>query len=233
MAQQQQGYRVKAAWTIWDFTKLRLAGVPWVPGDYKQVPSLITKVVNGNPRFLLYLNHPGSKPNGLPVAFDPAIFGMLTEALLLITEKAEADKITMAVKATYENGIKLDKPKVVSTVTVGRNTDGIIYLAIHIKGEPQAEFHFLPSFFAELLGADGEKLNRATASTLAAKGWVNMITKMVYTYITLCTKEPPKREAPAPSYGESYGSGGGYNTNTEQRPAIASGGFDDFDDIPF
>lgn len=200
----QQNTYIKPAWNVFDLKKLRLTGKPWNAEDKFKAPAISLHVVNGNPRFRLYMNN-GGNSNSHPIAFDPYIFSSLLEALREITNSVSADKLTMRIRVSFDKGQRLEKPIVSSTVTVGRDTDGIVYLAVQIKGEPLAIFQFLPSYFAELVGADGEVLPTAKASTIAARGWANLVEKMVPNYLVMHTTDPDIGKDPKQSSGKPYG----------------------------
>jgi len=187
--------KLRPKWTSFELKKLRLFGKPWSEANRREAPALSLHVVNGNPRFRLYYNN-GKTNNAFPIAFDPHIFFQLLEALKYIASKPSADKITMEIKATYDKGMKLDKPMVVSKVIVGRDTDGTVYIAIAIKGEQQAIFPFQPSFYASLVGADGEILSPALASTFAAQGYAELMSKMVASHLVVHTTDPDAGKAP-------------------------------------
>lgn len=221
------------AWNIWQLNKLRLRGVPWKSDDHSLAPSLMFTVTNGNPRFRLYLNEVpgGGDNNSHPVTLDPYIFGQLIEALRDISTRKEADKVTVNCMVSWERGVKLDEPSLAASVTVGRNTDGIMYLTVAVKGQKQCVFHFQQSYWGRLIGANGEELDKARASNYVARSWGNLLAAMLPVFMVARVVDPAigKTKVQGPS---SYAP-----RPPQQAPAPAAGGWGNAgsfeNDIPF
>ena len=235
MAQPNNNDRFARPWDLFELKKLKLYGKPWSAADRRLAPSIKLYVVNGNPRFQVYMNKGGTAP-AIPIAMDPIIFSYLMESLLAIADNPEADKISLQIKASYLNGQKLDKPTVVAAVTVGRDANKVVYLSIQVKGEQPAVFEFMPSYFAELIGADGENLTPARASNICAKGWAKLMFNLVGHYLVTHVTDPEAGKEKKP-YNPQGNGGGGYNNNGNNNGGNNNAsnsnnqGFDS--DIPF
>jgi hypothetical protein len=164
-------------------------------------------VVNGNYRFRLYLNRGGT--NSIPVNFDPIHFHSFLEALKDIVNNDTSDKFSIAHKTNFVNGQRVDTPVTDVVISGGRGTDGVVYISFEVKRSPIAVFPFLPSFYYQYTGSDGQPLIKEKASTYAARGWINLIEKLSDTYLAVKTTEPQpfnsnagagNQNAPKPTY---------------------------------
>jgi len=178
--------------SVWDIKKLQLRGVPWEGVEGEQRPNLVFKITEAmNPRFSLYMNHPNEPSDGISIALDPLIMGQLIEMFRHIANSPDADKLVMKVKSAWERGKKLEKPVVTSTLSVGRNSDNVIYLSIHVKSKSPAVFLFLPNFWCELHDSQGEILNKAISSKLCALSYANTMSQIISTYLVIEAKRMP------------------------------------------
>jgi hypothetical protein len=180
-------------WTLWHSEQLRFYGKPWNPNDKKTAPVMFVYVLNGNPRFRLYMND-GGKKAAIPIAFDPIKFDMILESIMSIANNSTADKIIVSVRASFYEGKKLEKPIVTSRVTIGRDNEGVVYISLHPKDKQPAIFNFLPSFWAELLGSDGEKLSLDKASSICARSWATLIRGMMSSYLVANASNPKEEK---------------------------------------
>lgn len=203
---QQRGAPVRALWNVFDFSKFRMSGKPWNEGDRKTTPSLSVHVINGNPRFRCYFNN-GSNNSAIPVAFEPDGFFALLEEIKRIADNPEPDKTTIKIRAQFERGVRLEKPIVTVLLTVGRDNDGYVYIAIQPKGMEMAIFPFKSSYFAEFHGSNGEVLDPKICSSSFAKGWATRLQGMITSWWSNRFNEDPnakKDRGPNSEYAKQY-----------------------------
>lgn len=182
----------QAPWSIFKFKKLQRRGVPWDPSNFKLAPTVFLDIVNCNPRFKLYMNE-GGESNAINIALDPEIYAWFTESLLYVTEQKDATKLNHNVKGHFgANGVRQEQPFTQSVMTVGRDTDGFVYMAFTIKGKKPAKFIFTDSRYNEFTNSAGEALDNHTKSTICARGWVKMMDHMVFAYLSTKAPEPPQ-----------------------------------------
>jgi len=213
----------KPPWDIFDLAKLKLKGKPWSRDD-NAAPNCTVKVHNGNPRFRLYMNNTPGSTNSKTVAVAPFIFSQMLETVKLVAENTATDKYTFDIKESYMGGQKLDKPMVTSRVTIGRDTEGYVYLAFSFKGEKDpAIFLFQDDYFASLQDATGESLNVSLCSSLMAKGWARLMENMFAIFLVTQTKDP---EA-----GKEKQSNAGSSNSSYSKTKPADAGWDD--DVSF
>jgi hypothetical protein len=197
--------RPQQPWNIFDHWQLALAGEEW-PDQKGKKPSLKFVVHENNARFRLYMRD-GKVKDAIPFKLDPHIFGQLCEALLMIAADKNPNRIMMDIKSGYDHkNNKTEKPGTVAKLWAGRDSDGVIYLALQAKGEQMVKFPFLPSWFADLHGADGEKLDKGIASELCTRSYVNNMRTMMINYMVAFGKAP--KEKPGSGKGYSGNSGG-------------------------
>lgn len=197
-------------WNIWDLAKLRMQGEAWDKSNLKERPNVALHIVNGNPRFRVYMNDGGNN-KAISFALDPAKAYSILEAVNHFSRNKDSSRISLELKSSYDHkGGRTDKPSVVSEIFVGRNSDGIVYIAFRAKGEKTAVFNFKSDYFAVLKGADGEALDPVLESELTSRGWAKLLESMIGSYLTARTTEPPKRTPPNGGGGNSGGGGNNF-----------------------
>ena len=211
--------RFRTPWNIWNASKLRMYGEPWDKSSPRDSPNVSLHIVNNNPRFRVYMND-GVNKGPISYTLDPIKVYTFFEAILHAGKNKEPSRVGFELKSTFDHkGRQTDKPAPVSKIFVGRNSDGIIFMAFQAKGEKAAVFNFKSDYYAVLLGSDGEALDPKLASELTARGWVELLKQMVGPFLVVHGKEPPKREN---------------NNGNSNNDSSTSGGGDNFDtDIPF
>jgi len=193
-----EGNRFAQPWTIFSHAKYNLQGEAWGEGGKK--PTLKVVMHNNNPRFRVYMNNGDKNSGAIPFSLDPIILQELFQVIRHVVADKQPSRFSFELKSSYDHrGNKTDKPGPVAKIFVGRDSDGVIYLAVQAKGEALAKFPFLDSFFAELRDATGEKVSKDFASEVRALAWVNAIDGLVGAYSVVHGKEPD----------EKPGSGGG------------------------
>lgn len=217
--------KFKQPWTLFDHPKFALYGEPWKKEE-KDKPALKYKIHENNPRFRVYMNDGSATAARGPIAFalDPYIFNDLMELILLVASDRNPTRYTMEIKAGWDHkGQKLDKVGPVSKIFVGRDAEGIIYLAFQARGENIAKFPLLPSFFAELQDPNGEKLTKEIASEIRARSYVKTLSQATSAWMAVHGKEPA----------EKHGSGGNKNKTGSWSKEEKTSKSDDWDDVGF
>lgn len=224
-------------WSVLDLAKLRLSGKPWNKDDPKLRPSLqVYFGKNGNPRIRVYMNDGAMGNASTSINLDPPHFFALLEDLKQISEVEESNRHQWGVKARFKNGRQLEKPEVIAKVSVGRDSEGVVYLAVATDTSKTAIFPFQTNYWFELLGADGEKLDARKASNIMASSWVKWMHDLYIALLAKLTKEEvsESRNGGAPSNNsggyEQRRSSGNSDWTQESRPAPAPAASLDFDD---
>lgn len=184
---------------------------------------LYTKPINGSTRkpslaFGLYKNMPvitvytgleGDKDNGrievkLDVASMAALSGMVQKA---IENKAENRIVLESADFTFISGKKSDAPKLQSKVAIGRDANGVVYIAVASwdNNRPNVKFPLLPTGYRTFYQLSGEKMTDGEVSDLMAAHWL----KGMFALLTNLMTDHYVHEAPK-QFGGGQG-GGGYN----------------------
>lgn len=214
----------KPKWTIFSHAKLRLSGEAWDPKNQKHRPSLMYKVHNNNPRFLVYMNN--DKDQGAQsFALDPYIAGQIFQMVEMVTAKKEPSRLSIELKSSWIGGARQEKPVVTGKIMVGRGDDSVVYVAFQSKGKDLARFPFVESYFATMKDETGEQLNVASASEICARAWADTLKGLTYSYMVVHGKEPAERPGSGKG-GYSYSGGGG-----NQSSNSGGGGWDDPSDF--
>jgi hypothetical protein len=160
---------------------------------------------------------------------------------------------------TYPNGKRSEKPEEISKLYVGKNKDGVVYIACvapEYQNRPMIQFAFTDDEWFALVDADGNSLSEADVSMYLAREYAARMEYLVRQnyHDGFQTKEEIEaaKEANKANRGGGYnkgggggynkggynkgGNGGGYNKGGDSggdKPA-AGGGWDDADDgLPF
>lgn len=191
--------RFAAPWNIFSNNKFNLTGEQWK--DAKGRPNLKYRVVNNNPRFLVYMNDDKvQKP--IPFALDPIIIQEVFQVVRHVVATKEPTRFAFELKSSYDHrGGRTEKPAPVSKIFIGRDSEGVCYIAFQAKGEQLAKFSFTPSYYADLISATGEKVEKELASEIRAIAWVNALDSITGAFMVVHGKEPENKP----------GSGGGYD----------------------
>jgi uncharacterized membrane protein YgcG len=151
-------------------------------------------------------------------------------------------KMAAASKETYRHDIACKKrDQVVSTVMVGRDNDGLVFLALGSPDTPAVRFEFLPlKQYAHAL--NGQPMPESEMSRRRAINWVNRVGEIVArewekNYMPEQRQDTNKGFGGNKSYGgngggnRNYGGGGNNFNSNNNRPPAADGDFDDFINI--
>lgn len=219
--------------------KLRLVGDP-VNGA-KRAPTLGFSVNKNQPQIDVRTNVEGDKDYGrISAKLDsPTFFAILA----LVEQMADPStppgtKQMVKNKATrFLNGRRSD-PMLDTTVIVGRDNEGVVFIGVTSweKERPIIKFPFRPSIMHELVDASGTPVPLSKVSELYARGWCQNMYNLVPHVLYAEYVEPPPRDGAGgggggrPQGGGNRGGyGGGYGGNA--GGSSGGGGFPD-DDFP-
>jgi hypothetical protein len=198
-------------------SKGKMAGLNWM-------------LVKNNPRLVVYTNDPE----------DTTDYGKITAALDAPTFFAFVQLLRQAIAAegkfrekidnsnfTFPGGKRSETPSVVSSLIVGRDEDGLIWISVSAPRRPQIKFHFINPDFHNFLHNDGTPYTKAECSVLYAKSYATLL-ELVMAHLLVSeyvAPEPkPDQGGNRGGYGGNRGGGGGGNSGGSAPKA------DDFGD---
>jgi hypothetical protein len=236
---------------ILDDMKLRLSAEP-VSGSRKR-PSLSFPVIFNNPRIDVYTNVENDKNRGIISAkMDTPTFYQLMDLVISVANHDGEVKYTIdnfAPDKTPNEGGGYQKrdPIKQSTTVIGKDKEGVVYIAI-LDAEPdrpKIRFPFSLGIYHKLTRA-GQGLTKGEESALAAKAWARLLADLTgHVLHSEYTPPPPRPEGGGYqkkpwSGGGGGGGGGGYQKKPWQgggggggsRPPAVSDDDGFADDIP-
>jgi hypothetical protein len=227
---EQQSYK-KPDWTVWDFTRFALRGIP--RNDSKKTSATLKfKMHNGNPRFTLYLNKEGGSPGGLVAAMEPNDIYAMFECIRKLSKSKEPDSYMWRIKSNFVAGKRLEKPVETARISVGLDEAGWMFISVQPYKQDLEIFRFKDSFFSVMVSNNGEPLSPRIMSAAYANGWANRLEDMVSLYYMTVMKTDPnqnKDRSPNSDYAKQYPVNKPESTSNEGWGA--SGDFDE--DVDF
>jgi len=134
---------------------------------------------------------------------------------------------------TFFGGKRSDAPQLVSTVYVGRNSEGMIWISVidnTKKDRPRIQFPFGCGRNHKLKHADGADYSIAEQSQLVAKAYYNMLSNLGSMVAVREYVEPPKKEF---NRGGNNNGGNNYsNNNNNNSGSNYNNNYED-SEIPF
>lgn len=195
-----------------DEYKLRLVGPTLTDQGAKFPGALAVSIVKNQVHLDVYTNVPNDKNNGnIRAAMDHLSFGAFLELFDTVLKSGPDTAYKIQNKNhTFFEGKRSEEPRLVSTTILGRDKDGVMFIALVAKDRPYLKFDFLGTGYHTLLGADGQPMSKADASGYFARGWRRTINNLtgpvaVAEYVA---PEPKNKEG-----GGNGGGGGGGNRN--------------------
>lgn len=208
-----------------DEYKYRLSAAP-IQGATKPA-SLAFSLVANQPRIDVYTNVPNDKNNGnIRAAMDGPTFWALIELLKLALDKEPGFKVSVPNKNyTWFQQKRSDEPVPVSTTVIGKDKEGVVFIALTAKDRPLIMFKFLPSLFHTIMHGDGTPYSPAELSVVYARGFANGLPLLFASVADTHYQEPKPKDAPT-----GGGGGGGYQNNRPAQNTGGGGGGDSFED---
>lgn len=227
---------------IIDDKKFALYGKPTEGG--RGAPKMQFGVFRGNPNVVVFTNDPAD-PEKKPIraAMDPVIWGGFIELIHLAA----------AAEPNFQRRLVNRKGPPQQTFTdsltiVGKDAEGVVYIAINKKGRPTKKIPILPGIYADLTDGEGNPISDAEKSVVFAKGFANTLNQIMLDLMreTYEPAQPPGAGGgggrPGGNYGGgggggrppagNYGGGGGAPQGGGQSSPAPQGGADFEDDLP-
>ena len=170
--------------------------------------SLQWQLVNNNPRIVVYTNDPDDQIDYGKIAakIDAPVFF----AFMNMIEKAMAspsefkDKIDNS-NFSWVGGKRAETPTVESSLLVGKDADGVVWVAVSAPRRPQIKFPFVNPEFHNFFHKDGTAYSKSEVSVLMAKSYLDVLRLMMANLLVSAYVEPKPKEG-----GNTGGGGGGY-----------------------
>lgn len=216
-----------------DNKKLNLsAPCPTAPG---KTSALIWGVYASNPRITVYTGDPedSSERTGygrIAASLDAPTFevflNMLKEA---VDSTVEYKNKIENLNYTWFGGKRSENPVVVSSLWVGKDKDGLVWISVTAENRPLIKFIINNPEYHNLFHGDGVPFTKAEASTIYGKAYVKLLSGMMTHLLVSDYVEPEPKKPNAGSGGYQKQGGGGYNKPQGGGNNQASFGVD----IPF
>jgi hypothetical protein len=196
-----------------------------------KMASLNWGLYSNNPRITVYTNDPDdTRDNGkITAALDAPVFFAFLELLSnAIKSKTEYRAKIDNKNFIFPGGKRSETPVLVSSLIVGRDEEGVVFISVVANNRPIIKFPFVNPDFHHFFHTSGDPYSKAEVSTLMAMAYLKMMTTMMTVAMdTNYTPPKPREDSPqGNSYGkQSYGgSKGGYTgpkvTNqAEEQPS--------------
>jgi hypothetical protein len=222
--------------------KLRLLAPPQQGGQ--KPANLSVGVYKNNPRIVVRTNVPNDKDYGkITAALDSFAFFTLMHVVERVANGPNDTKEILNNQSTFVAGKKFDTPIVVSKIQVGKDKEGVVFIAVTAKDRPMIKFEFCQDEWHYLTHGDGTPWTKAEYSQIRALGWRDALKELVPFILISDYVEPEQRNNNGNGGGNNGGgggnrggnnNGGGWNNNRNNGGGNA--GSDDGssdDDLPF
>ena len=228
---------------VLDNDKLRLRA----PNAKGKMAALNWGLYSNNPRLTVYTHDPDDTvDNGvIRAALDaPTFFAFLELLSEAINSREAFRKKIDNLNYTFPGGRRSETPSVVSSLIVGREDDGTIYVSIAAPRRPVVKFPFTNPEFHNFFHGDGTQYSKADISNVYARSYLRMLSTLMTTAMDSNYTPPKPRED---NGGNRNGGGGGnkggwggnknggggasYGGGRQEQPAPAATA-DNFDDWP-
>lgn len=222
-------FRQQRSKNILDHWGLKLTTAP-VQGSQRR-PSLAFRFIGNDPVAEAWTNVQGDKDNGrILLKLDNTAFEALMQALEYILKSKEQTHIAVEVMQRTWNGGKPGDIKPAGRLAVGRDSNGVMFVAITSwdQNRPKLRFPLLPNERDfNFYDASGQPLEKSKLSELVAGGWLSRMRSMMPTIQFHTYTEPQPKEK------KGGGQSGGYQNNQNpQSQSAPDTGFSD-DDFSF
>lgn len=124
-----------------------------------------------------------------------------------------------------------------TSVVVGRDNDGVVYIGVRKKGRPSKKFNLMPDTYYNVIDGSGNVLPTNEVSAIWARGYIDAIDAIVSNLVqsTYAPYDPSQNQKRG-GYQNGGGNRGGYQNNGGRGGSSNyqnnGGGLSD-DDIPF
>lgn len=202
------------------------------PNSKGKRAGLLWQLINNNPRIVVYTNDPD----------DQADYGKITAALDAPTFFAFLNLIDNAIKAegeykekidnanyTWPGGKRSETPSVVSSLIVGKDADGLIWISVSAPRRPQIKFPFINPEFHNFFHRDGSPYEKAEVSAIMAKSYLDILRGMMAQLLVTEYVEPKPKEDRngGGNRGGGFGGGSGGGAPRQERPKASFADMED------
>lgn len=193
----------------------------------KKKPTLAVKVYQNNPRLEVRTNVPNDKDFGrITAALNSITFFAMLDLIHKVSMGAMDTKYSINNNSMYINGQKMDQPTLATRIIVGKDKEGVTYIAVTAKDRPMIKFELMPNEWHYLHGPDGQPASKELVSQAWAAGWCGLMKELVPQVLT--SEFAPHEFTP-----NRPGGGNKWNNNKSQQSASSSDMSGDDDDLPF
>lgn len=214
--------------TALDNSKLRLQAP--CPSAEGKMSSMGFQLVSNNPRIVVNTNDPADEGNNygrISANMDlPAFVALLKILDTLIKSPSENKYSIQCLGHTFFKGQRSQEKKILATVWVGRDKEGVLWISVTSENRPKIKFPFGPAGgYHSLHHADGSPCTASEVSEFYAKAFLSILEQMIVN-VAVDNYVPPE---PRNNGGFNKGSNGGGGYQKQSAPAASN--FDD--DIPY
>lgn len=167
-------------------------------------------------------NHPNDTKNygRIQATLDMPTFGVLTDLMAKAPSwNNDTKEIIECWDQPFINGQRSKDLKLDTKVVVGKDREGVVYLAVLSwdSSRPIVKFPIRPSQYTRLTHGDGSSYTEAEATLLYAPGWAKQLTQIISTLLADDFYERPDNNNGRGGYGGGQGGGnqGGYGNRQQ------------------
>lgn len=146
-------------------------------------------VFEGNPRLVVYTSDPQEKENKeksfgrIQVALDPPDVGLLMVYLKKVLAN-DTPNFKLGLKNLNSYNYKTNEryegdPQHINDIVVGRDADGVIFIAAVEPDRPSIRFYFGPTKFHRPVKGDGSEFTKKELSEFYAESWIIMVPEVI------------------------------------------------------
>lgn len=163
--------------SVLDLPKLRLVGE--VQGGSRSRPTLSMYIIGENPRIDVYTQIEGDRDNGLIRAkLDYQALGLIQQGIRhFASPDTPAGRWALECKDSYAYGKKQPEPITTSTVIIGRDERGRVYMSVLDalnKERAKIRFYFGPGEYFAISNESAQPVDEGLLSQLMARGYVEI-----------------------------------------------------------
>lgn len=172
--------------TYYDISKLTLWGDR---RDGQISPRLTLSFRDGNPRFVVYTGDKDVKPINFPADF--IIMETVLDRFRQIIDGPNGIKTSItSLGAKYDdNNRRTNEKRLVSTLYIGKNKEGIVYMLIKEESKPDIVFAFRKNEWHGFMDESSQEIPEATLSKYFAKAFVELTSRALGYFIGKYTED--------------------------------------------
>lgn len=194
----------------------------------------------GYPRITVFISNikKPNRPSGmdydnmLTAPLDYITYGIFSNYLKNVIASEKPIKYMVdCFNIKFENNVKTDEIYLQSKITVGKDNDGVIYLAVTVENKRKLKFDLLPSKWYKFFNSDGVEItDKGILSVMYAKAYHELLNKLVYGESTSDAIKTNFGNTPTSKYSE-ISETSIQNTTQNSQISKSNDGLSDLDDI--